>query len=248
MARLADTLAVQSYCYRGSPDNATVAALVKDCGLDALELCGAHIDFDDEAAFDAVIDTYTQASIKLISLGVESVGTDEPALRKRFNFARKVDATVISIAFPADATSANYRLAEKLCDEYDINGALHNHGSRHWQGSSDAIERLFDQTSSRIGLCLDTAWALDSREDPVALARQFAERLYSVHIKDFVFDRAAQPEDVIVGTGNLDLSAFQQALSDTGFTGPAIIEYEGDVDDPAPALIQCVEAVRNLPG
>ena len=75
-----------------------------------------------------------------------------------------------------------------------------------------------------------------------------AIELCGVHVKDFVFDRAARPEDVVVGTGNLDLPAFQQKLTEVGFTGPAILEYEGDVDDPVPALTECVAAIRGIAG
>lgn len=244
MAQLADRLAVQSYCYRGFSDNAKVAQMLKQSGLAAIEICAAHIDFDDVACFEQVIDTYRQAGIKIIGAGVEGIRLDEQAMRKRFEFVRQSGAQVINIAFPADATEANYRLAEKLCEEYNVHGSLHNHGSRHWQGSADAIARLFARTNKRIGLCLDTAWALDSREDPIAMVEQFADRLYSVHIKDFIFDRAAKPQDVVVGTGNLDLPRFMQTLDQVRFTGAAILEYEGDIDDPVPALAKCVEALH----
>ena len=248
MSKIVDRLAVQSYCYRGFADNAKVAQLVKQCGLDAVELCSIHVDFDDEASFGQVIDTYKQAGLEIVGAGVEYISLDEPAMRRRFEFIRRSGAKVINIAFPVDATEANYRLAEKLCEEYDVNGTMHNHGSRHWQGCVEAITRLFERTNERIGLCLDTAWAMDCREDPIAMAAQFADRLYSVHIKDFVFERDATPKDVIVGTGNLDLAGFMQTLTKIGFAGPAILEYEADVDNPVPALTKCVEAMRSVAG
>jgi len=248
MSKIIDRLAVQSYCYRGFADNAKVAQLVKQCGLDAVELCSIHVDFDDEACFDQAIGTYKQAGLDIVGAGVEYISLDEAAMRRRFEFIRRSGAKVINIAFPVDATEANYRLAEKLCEEYDVNGTMHNHGSRHWQGCVEAITRLFERTNERIGLCLDTAWAMDSREDPIAMAEQFADRLYSVHIKDFVFERDATPKDVVVGTGNLDLARFMQTLNKIGFAGPAILEYEADVDNPVPALSKCVEAMRSVAG
>ena len=72
----------------------------------------------------------------------------------------------------------------------------------------------------------------------------FGERLYGVHIKDFVFDRAGKPEDVVVGTGNLDLPGLFKAMAEVSFNGSPILEYEGDIENPVPALRQCVEAVR----
>lgn len=240
--------AVQSYCFRGFKTNQQVADAVVQIGLRAVELCAVHVNFDQPDAFDDVIGLYRAAGIDIVSIGVEKGSTDEAALRRRFDFARRAGCKVISVSFPEDATDANYRLVEKLCAEYDINAALHNHGGPHWQGSAGAIGRLFDRTNQRIGLCLDTAWALDAREDPVAMVERFADRLYSVHVKDFIFDRAGKPEDVIVGEGNLDLPAFFAALDKHNFRGrgPVILEYEGDIDNPVPALTECVSAMRQI--
>ena len=105
------------------------------------------------------------------------------------------------------------------------------------------LEQVFKDTSLRIGLCLDTAWALDSREDPVQTAEKFKDRLYSLHLKDFVFDRAAAPHDVVLGEGNLKLKSLLEAMGGISFAGDYIIEYEGDAGNPVPALKKCVEAV-----
>jgi len=105
------------------------------------------------------------------------------------------------------------------------------------------LAAVFAQTGPAIGLTLDAAWALDAGENPVALAEKFADRLYGLHLKDFVFDRARRPQDVVVGTGNLDLPGLFATLRKVGFAGSLILEYEGDVQNPVPALKQCVAAV-----
>ena len=102
------------------------------------------------------------------------------------------------------------------------------------------------QTSDRVGLCLDTAWALHSHEDPIKMAEQFGKRLHGVHIKDFAFSPDGAHKDVVVGTGNLDLGALFEAMNAADFAGAVVLEYEGDVEDPVPALKQCVEAVRGV--
>ena len=76
------------------------------------------------------------------------------------------------------------------------------------------------------------------------MAGRFGERLYGVHIKDFVFDRSGTPTDVVVGEGNLDLETLQTVLNDGEFDGYIVLEYEGDVKDPVPALKNCVAVVR----
>ena len=78
------------------------------------------------------------------------------------------------------------------------------------------------------------------------MAEKFASRLHGVHVKDFIYDRARNPKDVIIGTGNLDLPKFMTVLKQANFTGPVVIEYEGDVENPVPALKECVAALKKL--
>lgn len=237
-------LAIQSFCFRGFGENSAVIKALKACGCDAVELSAVHADFNDPDGFSAIIGQYHGAGIDIISIGVEAMGNNEAAERKRFEFVKQCGAGHMSVDFDPDSIPASYRTAERLAEEYDITLGIHNHGGRHWLGSSRMLAHVFANTSERIGLCLDTAWALDSGEDPVAMVEQFGDRVHSLHFKDFVFDRARKPEDVVVGEGNLDLPGLLKALDNVGFEGPAILEYEGDVDDPVPAVSNCVKAMR----
>ena len=71
---------------------------------------------------------------------------------------------------------------------------------------------------------------------------QFGDRLYAIHMKDFVFDRNGTFEDVVVGEGSLDLPALLAAFKKLPFDGSACVEYEGE--DAVEASARCVEAVR----
>ena len=72
----------------------------------------------------------------------------------------------------------------------------------------------------------------------------FADRIYGVHLKDFVFDESGGHEDVIIGTGGLDLPGLMTRLREIGFNGYMSIEYEGDPEHPLPAVIECVQAAK----
>jgi sugar phosphate isomerase/epimerase len=242
---LATDLGVQSYCFRHFKDNAQVAELVRECGLDKIELCGVHVDFNDESTFDGVIETYRNAGVQIVSIGVEGANADEAAERKRFEFVKRAGAQHISVHFGVDTFPDCYRVSEKLAEEYDVYVGVHNHGGYHWLGSSEMLGRVFKDTNSRIGLNIDTAWALDAKQNPVQMAQKFSDRLYGAHIKDFIFDRARNQEDVIVGTGNLDLPAFVKLANESSTMKFCVLEYEGDVENPVPALQDCVAAVRN---
>jgi sugar phosphate isomerase/epimerase len=243
MSRLTDELAVQSWCYREFKTAKDLIAKVKETGLSRLELCGVHADFNKPETFDATIKPYTDAGVTIVSIGVETFNNDEAFMRQRFEFARKAGCKTISVHFKPDTFLATLPIAYKLCHEYDIKLAIHNHGGYHWLGNGEILEWVFSFTRCCIGLNMDTAWALDARQNPVEWAAKFAHRLYAVHLKDFVFDRARKSSDVVVGTGNLDLPALLKTLKANNFAGPPILEYEGDFNNPVPALKQCVQAI-----
>ena len=233
-------LAVQSYCLRGISDAAEVAAAVRACGLRRIELCRIHADWDDSTAFGALCGAYRRDGVEVMSIGVNRIGSDRQEARKLFECAKAAGLTRMSVDFPLDGIDDAVAIADELTEEYGVVAGIHNHGGRHWLGSTTALRGVFGKTSGRIGLNLDTAWALDSREDPIAMVREFGDRLHLVHIKDFVFEPDRTPKDVVVGTGNLALGELDRALADVGFAGEAVLEYEGDVDNPVPALKECV--------
>lgn len=243
-------IGVQSWCFREFQKRADLIAGIKRCGLERVELCDVHADFTDEASFDSVVLEFRSAGIAISGIGVQGFVNDRTRERSFFEFARRAGAAVITADFQPDTAVEAMRTASELSQQYGIRVAIHNHGGTHWLGSAQMLAHAFATTSPAIGLCLDTAWALDAGEDPVELVRRFGERLYAVHIKDFVFDRAGKSEDVVVGTGNLDLPKFVAALEGVGFSGSAVIEYELDEKNPVPAINACVrnvlEAGQNL--
>ncbi|MEX0653244.1 MAG: sugar phosphate isomerase/epimerase family protein [Phycisphaeraceae bacterium] len=240
-----NNLGVQSYCFRGFKENAKVAELVKEIGLSAIEICGVHADFNDPPSFDNVIKTYRDAGVDILAIGVQTFTGDTDKERQWFEFAKKAGAKYISAHFNPDTWEHAVKKTSKLCDEYGIQIALHNHGGYQWMGSSDMLSHIFKSTGKQIGLCMDTAWCLDAGEDPIKWAEKFGDRLYGLHIKDFIFHRNRKQEDVVVGTGNLDLPKLIEKCNAADFNGYAVLEYEGDVDNPVPALKKCVEQVRN---
>jgi len=240
----AESLGVQSFCFRGVEKHEDVIARVKECGLSKIELCQKHVDFANESIFESVINLYKKAGVEIVSIGVQGFAADEAKEEKFFKFAKMAGAKFMSASFNVNKVPQAFRVAEKLAGKYGIRLGIHNHGGKHWLGSSEMLRNVFANTNDHIGLCLDTAWALDSREDPLKWVKDFAKRLYGVHVKDFIFDRARKPEDVVVGTGNLNLPALLAALKEVNFDGYFVLEYEGDVNNPAPAVKQCVEAVR----
>lgn len=249
MGSMLSRLGVQSYCFRESKTHEEVAAQVKSIGLSRLELCAVHIKFDDESTFAPAIEVYKKAGIQICSIGVEGFSDNAAAEEKRFKFAKMAGAELITCAFDLFKVPACLRTAEKLADKYDVNLGIHNHGGYHWLGNHDALKWVFNQSSPRIGLSMDTAWMIDAGHNVLIEAEKFADRLYGLHIKDFVYTPAREPQDVVVGTGNLKL---KELLDLVKAKAPKcitpVLEYEGDASNPAPALRHCVAAFKEADG
>ncbi len=235
---------IQSYCFRAFKDNRKVIRLLRECGVSQIELCGIHADFTKPSSFADVVRLYQDAGVEIVSIGVQGLNGNKKTEAFFFDCVKQAGAQFMSVTFGVNSVPASFHIAEKLAAEYDIRLAIHNHGGRDWLGSANMLRHVFANTDERIGLCLDTAWALDSGEDPIAMAEEFGKRLYGLHIKDFVFDRARRPKDVVTGKGNLKMKEFMKALKKVNFRGYTVIEYEGDANNPVPALKKCVEIVR----
>jgi len=239
-----EKLAVQSYCLRNFKDNNDVVARVKELGLKRIELCGVHADFRKPETFESVLSVYRKAGIKIVSIGVEGFGPDTEAARSRFEFAKKAGCKVISANFSPSTFLATLPVVYPLCEEYGINLAIHNHGGYHWLGSGEILDWVFSITRPCIGLNMDTAWALDARQDPIQWVERYAKRLYALHLKDMVFARNRVGEDVVVGTGNIDLPKLMKTLKAKGFKGEYILESEGEPSKPVPGLLKSITNIR----
>ena len=199
-----------------------------------------------DSDFMSIINTYRSNGIEVSGHGVNGLNSDPATNRTWFEFAKAVGLNSLAASFPKGEEIETGRCLEPLCEEFGIKIAIHNHGRKHNLGSPDALDRVFSRTTNNIGLCLDTAWMLDSGYDPVEMAEKYRDRLHGVHLKDFIFARDGRPEDTVIGEGNLRLEALIQLLSDTGYDQFLTIEYEGDVEDPVPNCKKCVEAIKDI--
>jgi sugar phosphate isomerase/epimerase len=238
---------VQSYCFRHFKDNAQVAAMVREIGLDKIEICGVHADLSDPEGFKAIVDVYRKAGVSVISLGVQTF-TGSANEEKYFECAVVAGAKHISCHFCPDSFLKAIPMVREWSRKHGVRVGIHCHGGYNFNGNPDTLKYLLGLGSPEIGICMDTAWAMQigpHQGNPVEWVRNyFPGRIYGIHYKDFVFERNGQWQDVIVGEGNLDLPALIAALDETGFDGMCVIEYEADVENPVPALKRCVESMR----
>lgn len=138
-------------------------------------------------------------------------------------------------------------IVEKYVKLYDIKAAVHNHGpdNEFLYPTGDSSLKRIGSRDRRIGVCLDVGHHRRSGSDPVEFIRKHGDRIFEVHLKNIIIDpvkNLAMPGP----RGELDIPSIIQALTDIGFTGPCLIEYEKDFDNNQLALAESVGYYRGI--
>ncbi|MGI6495901.1 MAG: sugar phosphate isomerase/epimerase family protein [Kiritimatiellia bacterium] len=238
------SFAVQSFCFREIKELPALADAVRACGLDRLELCGVHVDFQDTASHAPVVSALAKGGVSVAGAGVNLVTGDEAATRPLFSFLRVAGARNMSIAFPLEGHPEAFRMADRLSEEFDVKLGVHNHGGNCWFGGFEALDYIFRHTSPRVGLCLDTGCAILVGSTVPAFIDRFAGRIHAVHVKDLVLNPDGTFVNAEAGAGNLDLPQIAAKLAEAGFAGDVIVEYEGHPEDPIPHVAASARSIR----
>jgi inosose dehydratase len=126
-------------------------------------------------------------------------------------------------------------------EERGVRVAVHPHQGTVILGPED-VERLL--AVSDVGLCLDTGHVMVGAGDPLALAREAADRVIHVHLKDVsmaVAGRVAAGDlgyrDAVreglyrpLGDGDLDVAGVVRALEESGYGGWYVLEHDEVLD------------------
>ena len=177
------------------------------------------------------------AGVKLVNFGVCNLTKEESEARKTFDFAKEMGVeTLVSEPLP-DA----FDTLEKLCDEYGVNLAVHNHPkpSRYWDYRT--VLEVCKNRSKRIGACCDTGHWMRSGIDPLEALRALEGRLVSFHLKDLNKFGVRSAHDVPWGTGVGNLEAVLAEVHRQKFQGFFAMEYEHDTPELVANMAKCVE-------
>ncbi|MCO1579734.1 sugar phosphate isomerase/epimerase [Crossiella sp. SN42] len=133
-----------------------------------------------------------------------------------------------------------------IAARHGLRTVLHPHVGTHVERGPEVARFLAD---SDLELCLDTGHLLIGGADPVELAREHADRIGHLHLKDVRADIAARVRDgelpyatavgqglyVPLGDGDVDIVGIVRFLRDAGYQGWYVLEQdtalaEGDAD------------------
>ncbi len=157
--------------------------------------------------------------------------------KRVFEFCKELGAEIVVAEPPAEA----FDLIEKLCEEYRMPLAIHNHqkgASAYW--SPELVLAACRGRSPRIGACCDGGQWARSGLDPVACLRQLQGRIISFHLKDVAKKGDPQSRNTVMGEGEADCAKTLQELKRLGYQGLITIDFEHDT----PALQE--DMARNV--
>ena len=191
-----------------------------------------------DAAIAAVRAKLKSANATLTSIYIHELSSEEPRCRKSFEFASKLGVeTIISEPKPE---ALNH--IERLCDEFRINVAIHNHpegSSRYWHPRE--ILKVLEGRSARLGACADLGHWQRSGLKPVEGVRLLGSRLLSLHVKD-LNDATPSSHDVWWGTGKGDIAGVLREVQRLGVRPTLFaIEYEHNWEDNRNDIAQCAK-------
>jgi sugar phosphate isomerase/epimerase len=174
---------------------------------------------------------------KFVNLGVVQLPPDQAQSRKVFEFAKKFGIDTL-VAEPA--TNA-LDTVEKLCKEYNIKVAIHDHPKGHsiyWNPES-VLEAIKGRTPL-MGACADVGHWMRSGLDPLECLKKLEGRIICLHFKD-LNEMGPKAHDVPWGTGVGQTKALMAELKRQNFHGAFCVEYEYHWDNSQPEIAECVK-------
>lgn len=161
---------------------------------------------------------------------------------KVFEFVKDLGIGIIT----TEPRPNQFDLVEKLCEQYGIKAALHNHPvpSTYWH--PEVPLRLLEGRSPLMGVCADIGHWVRSGLDPVESLRKLEGRVISLHMKDINQWGVRSAHDVPWGTGNSNVSGVLHELHRQGFKGVFSAEYEYNWENNLPEVQESMEYFKRV--
>ena len=185
----------------------------------------------------AMKEKLAQTGIRLVNYGVVGLPNDETECRKVFDFARGMGIETLTCEPPEEA----FALIDRLCREYKIKIAIHNHPKPSHYWTPDTVLKVCQGRSDWIGACADTGHWTRSGLEATGAIRKLEDRMISLHMKDINAFGKNSGHDVIWGTGKSNAAAILAELHRQNFQGVFSVEYEHNWKNNVPDIRACVD-------
>lgn len=182
---------------------------------------------DENMPSDACLELKNRLSemgLSVPSVFADFNGKPEQA-RRLFEFWKGFGTEVIVAEPPA----GSFDMLEKLCEEYKMKLAIHNHQrtkSEYW--SPEIVLEVCAKRSKLLGACADVGQWARSDLDPVECLRKLEGRIHNFHLKDVLKKGDLNSRNTVIGEGQADCAKTLKELRRQGYKGVVAIDFEHD--------------------
>jgi sugar phosphate isomerase/epimerase len=172
-----------------------------------------------------------------VNMGVVQLPADEAKCRHVFQFAKKWGIGVLVAEPQPDALDT----VEKLCKEFQIKVAIHDHPRGHsiyW--NPDSVLAAIKGRTPLMGACADVGHWMRSGLDPLECIKKLNGHIICLHFKD-LNEMGMDAHDVPWGTGAGETRQIMEELKRQHFQGAFCVEYEYHWDNSSPEIAQCIK-------
>ncbi|MEA4994977.1 MAG: sugar phosphate isomerase/epimerase [Petrimonas sp.] len=174
--------------------------------------------------------------IKIVSSGVWTPKRDE--WEKVFSFAKSMEMEFIN----AEPAREDWDVVEELAVKYNIKLATHNHPNEASYWEPEILLKYIGQRSPLLGSSADVGHFKRMNVEPISALSKLQGRLIAMHFKDIAPQgEAGTLEDVVWGTGVLNVKGMLEELKRQNFKGYFTIEYEANWENNLPEIKQSID-------
>ncbi|AKP53119.1 sugar phosphate isomerase/epimerase family protein [Cyclobacterium amurskyense] len=195
------------------------------------------ITADGKAKIKALLKKY---DIEAVGYGV--VNASDEDLHKLFDFAKELGIGILT----SEAKPNQFDQIEKLCEEYQIKLALHNHPVPSYYWHPEVASRMLEGRSELMGVCADIGHWVRSGLNPVDCLKQLEGRVISLHIKDLNKFGVRDAHDLPWGTGTSNVAGVIHELHRQGFEGAFSAEYEHNWENNLPDVEESIAYFKRV--
>ena len=239
-------MGLQSYSLRGF-DAVTALKHSQTLGVKYWEAFPRHVPMGtlpDHVAKQKQM--LADGGVTLMAYGVLGFDENETKAREAFDFAKAMG--IVSLSANPKKSSGTFDLLDKLCEEYDIAIAIHNHGPGALYDKISDVEEMVKDRHPKVGACVDTGHYLRSDESPVEAIARLGKRVFGVHLKDVLTIEEGgkrRKQFRILGEGDLDVLGCLKELRKLDYQYCLALEYEENPSNPLSDIEVCLKTVRD---
>ncbi|MFD2598422.1 sugar phosphate isomerase/epimerase family protein [Sphingobacterium corticis] len=165
---------------------------------------------------------------------------DEAEWREVFDFAKEMGIQVVV----CEPKEAHLDILSKLCDEFDIKVAIHNHPDPSTYWDPNVVLKAIEGRSDKMGAAADVGHWTRSKLNVIESMKKLDGKIYHVHFKDLNVANDKKAHDVHWGTGVIGMADVITELKRQNYKGMISAEYEHNWENNMEDVKASVEKFR----